>query len=134
MKNIDASIEWYRSNQGHCDALIKDIVLLGNKGDGEDKEDRSHQEDRFIDDLETLRGCLEIFKTNGDLPSKLQETNTVLEILSNWGLENNANTTCYTTATFQLFIHSIYSSALTTPAHCDTSLDAQSRCAGAVRA
>ncbi|MFD0962988.1 choice-of-anchor L domain-containing protein, partial [Pseudofulvibacter geojedonensis] len=30
-------------------------------------------------------------------------------------LENNANTSCYTTTTFQLFIHSIYSSALTTP-------------------
>jgi len=91
MKNIDASIEWYRSNQGHCDALIKDIVL-GNKGDGEHKEERSHQEDRFIDDLENLRGYVDrLEKRKLSLPSKLQETTRVLEILSNWGLENNDN-------------------------------------------
>ena len=88
MKNIGASREWYQSKKEHCDRLIKNIVL-GNKGDGESKEVRSELEERFIDDLETLRGYVDRLEDPVNLLSRLKEATRVLNIVADWGLENN---------------------------------------------
>ena len=89
MKAIEKPIEWYQSKKGHCDALIKDIVLLGNKGDGEYKEERSQLEETFIEDMENLKVHLGRLKAKGDLPSKLAEAIKVLAMVAKWGIGNN---------------------------------------------
>ena len=89
MKAIEKPREWYQSKKGHCDALIKDIVLLGNKGDGEYKEERSQLEETFIEDMENLKVHLGRLKAKGDLPSKLAEAIKVLAMVAKWGIGNN---------------------------------------------
>ena len=91
MKAIEKPREWCQSKKGHCDALINDIVLLGNKGDGENKEDRSQQEEKFINDLENLKGYVNRLEDQVNLPRKLEGAITVLEMVAHWGLENNDN-------------------------------------------
>ena len=89
MKAIEKPIEWYQSKKGHCDALIKDIVLSGNKGHGESKVERSKLEETFIEDMENLKVHLGRLKAKGDLPSKLAEAIKVLAMVAKWGIGNN---------------------------------------------
>ena len=89
MKTINESREWYQSKKGHCDALIKDIVLLGHKAHGENKEDRSHQEEMFIKGLENLKGYVDRLEDQVNLPGKLEEAIKVLAMVAKWGIGNN---------------------------------------------
>ncbi len=85
MKAIEKLREWYQSKKGHCDALIEDVVLL-DKIDGESKEDRSQQEEDFIDCLQRLRGCLISVKEAESLHSKIECLLKVDEIIDHWGM------------------------------------------------
>ncbi len=89
MKAIEKLREWYQSKKGHCDALIKDIVLSGHKVHGESKEDRSHQEEMFIKGLENLKGYVDRLEDQVNLPGKLEEAITVLVMVANLGIGNN---------------------------------------------
>ncbi len=89
MKAIEKPREWYQSKKDHCDALIKDIVLSGHKAHGEHKEDRSQQEEKFIEGLEHLKGYVDRLEDQVNLPSKLEGAIAVLKMVAHWGLGNN---------------------------------------------
>jgi hypothetical protein len=78
--------EWVKKNKSYCEQLIKDIVLLGKKDHGESKEDRSHQEDRFIDCLQYIKGSLDRLGEIDDLAGKLREVADVMNRFAVLGL------------------------------------------------